>query len=114
MGAAKTGLIEDFRQRLKGAREFGWLTGSIIAACIVNLLKETSAPWMIFELIFGIVSFAFMMTFIKIGMQAREVVECWDRITESVDKLWLSKPVRSEKDKELRNMFKSLRQMAEK
>ena len=30
------------------------------------------------------------------------------------DKLWLNKPVRSEKDKELRNMFESLRQMVEK
>ena len=114
MGTAKTGLIDSYRIHLIGAKQFGIFAGIIVAICVIKLLKETSAPWMIFESVLGLVCFASMMTFIKIGMNAREVVECWDRVTKSADKLWLNKPVRSEKDKELRNMFESFRKMAEK
>ncbi len=113
MGTAKTGLIEKFHTRLKGAKFFAIITAAIVIEFIVLLLKEISTPWMIFELTAGAFVFASMMTFIRIGMHAREVLESWDRVTE-LGNLWLSKPAISEKDKELRNMFESLKWMAEK
>jgi len=113
MDTAKTGLIEKLRGRLKGAKFFAIITATIVIGFIVLLLKETSAPWMIFELIAGVFVFASMMTFVRIGMHAREVAESWDRVSE-LGNLWLSKPAFSEKDKELRNMFESFRRMAQK